>query len=131
MRSVSAQLSVAGVADQLHGKSSEKLASAVWIRPVGRLPGHFTRVEAITNWAFDKIRGRRGVVRAAAPPAAGRDRRPGRDQPPSRFGAQEQRPVGHRTGPWRGRVLRLSSWKKACFSTACGDAPGSDGELFA
>jgi hypothetical protein len=51
MRSVSAQLSVAGVADQLHGKSSEKLASAVWIRPVGRLPGHFTRVEAITNCA--------------------------------------------------------------------------------
>jgi hypothetical protein len=43
MRSVSAQLSVAGVADQLHGKISEKLASAVWIRPVGRLSGHFTR----------------------------------------------------------------------------------------
>jgi hypothetical protein len=52
MRSVSEQPSAAGVADQLHGKSSEKLASAVWIRPVGRLPGHFTRVEAITNRAF-------------------------------------------------------------------------------
>ena len=52
MRSVSEQPSVAGVADQLHGKISEKLASAVWIRPVGRLPGHFTRVEAITNRAF-------------------------------------------------------------------------------
>jgi hypothetical protein len=37
MRSVSEQPSAAGVADQLHGKISEKLASAVWIRPVGRL----------------------------------------------------------------------------------------------
>ena len=60
MRPVSAQPSAAGVADQLHGKISEKLASAVWIRPVGRLPGHFTRVEGITNQAFGKIYGRRG-----------------------------------------------------------------------
>jgi len=55
MRSVSEQPSAAGVADQLHGKISEKLASAVWIRPVGRLSGHFTRVAAVSNWAFDKI----------------------------------------------------------------------------
>jgi hypothetical protein len=60
MRSVSEQPSAAGVADQLHGKISEKLASAVWIRPVGRLPGHFTRVEAITNRPFGKICGRCG-----------------------------------------------------------------------
>jgi hypothetical protein len=52
MRSVSEQPSAAGVTDQLHGKISEKLASAVWIRPVGCLPGHFTKVEAITNRAF-------------------------------------------------------------------------------
>jgi hypothetical protein len=51
MRSVSEQPSVAGVADQLHGKISEKLASAVWIRPVGRLPGHFTRIAAVSKWA--------------------------------------------------------------------------------
>jgi hypothetical protein len=44
MRSVSEQPSAAGVADQLHGKISEKLASAVWIRPVGRLSGHFTEL---------------------------------------------------------------------------------------
>jgi hypothetical protein len=52
MRSVSEQPSAAGVADQLHGKISEKLASAVWIRPVGRLSGHFTRVAAVSNWPF-------------------------------------------------------------------------------
>jgi hypothetical protein len=52
MRSVSEQPSAAGVADQLHGKISEKLASAVWIRPVGRLSGHFTRVTAVGNWPF-------------------------------------------------------------------------------
>ena len=52
MRSVSEQPSAAGVADQLHGKISEKLASAVWIRAVGRLSGHFTRVAAINNWPF-------------------------------------------------------------------------------
>jgi hypothetical protein len=57
MRSVSEQPSAAGVADQLHGKISEKLASAVWIRPVGRLPGHFTRVTAVSNWVFVKIYG--------------------------------------------------------------------------
>jgi hypothetical protein len=51
MRSVSEQPSAAGVADQLHGKISEKLAAAVWIRPVGRLSGHFTRVAAVSNWA--------------------------------------------------------------------------------
>ena len=49
MRSVSEQPSAAGVADQLHGKISEKLASAVWIRAVGRLSGHFTRVAAVSN----------------------------------------------------------------------------------
>jgi hypothetical protein len=49
MRSVSEQPSAAGVADQLHGKISEKLAAAVWIRPVGRLSGHFTRVAAVSN----------------------------------------------------------------------------------
>jgi hypothetical protein len=52
MRSVSEQPSAAGVADQLHGKISEKLASAVWIRPVGRLSGHFTRVAAVSNCAY-------------------------------------------------------------------------------
>ncbi len=55
MRSVSAQLSVAGVADQLHGKSSEKLASAVWIRPVGRLSGHFTKEADTSNRAFGEM----------------------------------------------------------------------------
>jgi hypothetical protein len=54
-------------------------------------------------------------VRAAVPRAAGRDRRPGRDQPPGRFGVRKRRDVGHRTGPWTGRVLRLSSWKKLVF----------------
>lgn len=52
MRSVSEQPSAAGVADQLHGKISEKLASAVWIRPVGRLSGYFTRVAAVSNCPF-------------------------------------------------------------------------------
>ena len=71
------------------------------------------------------------AVRAAAPRATGRDRQPERDQPSSRFGVQERRDVGHRTAPWTGRVLKLPSWKKACFSTACADAPRPDGELFA
>ena len=55
MRSVSEQPSAAGVADQLHGKISEKLAAAVWIRPVGRLSGHFTRVEATSNRPFGEM----------------------------------------------------------------------------
>ena len=55
MRSVSEQPSAAGVADQLHGKISEKLASAVWIRPVGRLSGHFTKEANASNRAFGKM----------------------------------------------------------------------------
>jgi hypothetical protein len=131
MRSVSAQLSVAGVADQLHGKSSEKLASAIWIRPVGRLPGHFTRVEAITNRAFGKIPMRHGGGEGRCAPAVGRDRRSGRDEPSRRFSVRKRRDVGHRKGPWTGCVLKLPSRKKACFSTACGDTPRPNGGLFA
>jgi hypothetical protein len=44
-----------GRSRSLHGKISEKLAAAVWIRPVGRLPEHFTRLAAASNRAFGKI----------------------------------------------------------------------------
>jgi hypothetical protein len=71
------------------------------------------------------------VMSAGVPCAAGQDSWPGRDEPPSRFGVQQRRGVGHRTDPGTGRVPKLFSGKKACFSTACGDIPRPHGELFA
>src|SRR5690349_114804 len=70
------------------------------------------------------------VVGAVAPRATDRDRRSGRDETSRRFSVQKRRDVGHRTGPWPGRILRLSSWEKSLFFNSVRRHPASECQAF-